>query len=174
MVEMMKLFSLIIPAIFLFSFLFAAAKKTRVYDAFCEGVKGAIPLIVSLFPYIAAVLMLSEVFRQSGLEEKTVRFLAPFFECLGVPKELAELVLIKPLSGAGSTAVLSEIVETHGVDSYIARCACVVYGSSDTVFYIGAVYFAGCKRKKPPVALAIALFAYFLSVVLSCFLCRFL
>ena len=70
--------------------------------------------------------------------------------------------------------MLSQILESYGVDSYIARCACIIYGASDTIFYIGAVYFASLKRKKLPLALGIALFSYFLSIILGCFLCRIL
>ena len=87
---------------------------------------------------------------------------------------LAPLVLIKPLSGSGGLAVLSEILERYGVDSYAARCACVAYGSSETIFYIGAVYFAGIKRKKLTSALVISVISYLASVVLCCFLCKFM
>ncbi len=170
----MKLFALVIPAVFLITFLVATVKKVRVYDAFVDGAKGAIPLLTSLFPYILAVMTLSKIFEISGLEEKTVKLLAPVFESAGVPKELARLVLIKPLSGSGATAVLTEIVEKYGVDSYIARSACILYGSTETVFYIGAVYFAGAKKKKLTGALVISLIVYAFSVAFGCFLCRFL
>ena len=106
----MKFFSLIIPLIFLATFLFAVFKKVRVYDSFTEGVKGAIPLVMSVFPYIAAVMMLTKLFEVSGLEAKLVQLLAPLLRGLGIPEEIARLVLIKPLSGNGSTAVLSDIL----------------------------------------------------------------
>lgn len=170
----MRIFALVIPLIFLASFLFAAIKKIHVYDVFCDGVKGAIPLLVSLFPYILSVMVLSKIFEVSGLEEKTIRLIAPLFESVGVPKELSELVLIKPLSGSGATAVLTNIVEEYGVDSYISRCACILYGSTDTVFYIGAVYFASAKPKKLTGALVIALAVYLFSVVFGCLICRIL
>ena len=125
----MKFFTLIIPIIFLASFLFAVVKKVRVYDSFTEGVKGALPLVMSVFPYIAAVMMLTKLFEVSGLEAKLVKLIEPLFRGLGIPQEIAELVLIKPLSGNGSTAVLSDILTRYGPDSYAARCACVAYGS---------------------------------------------
>ena len=166
----MKFFTLIIPLIFLLSFLFAVFKKVRVYDSFTEGVKGALPLVMSIFPYIAAVMMLTKLFEVSGLENKLVQLLAPLFRGLGIPEEIARLVLIKPLSGNGSTAVLSDILSRYG--AYAARCACVAYGSSETVFYIGAVYFSEVKQKKFTAALLISLFSYFASVILCCFLCK--
>ena len=162
----------IIPIIFLSSFLFAAFKKVRIYDSFAEGVKGAIPLILSIFPYIVTVTMLSKLFEVSGLEEKLAQLLKPVFSFTGIPNEIAPLLIVKPLSGSGALAVLSEILSRYGVDSYPARCACVAYGSSETIFYIGAVYFAGLKRKKLTLALVIAVVSYLLSVVLCCLLCR--
>ena len=164
--------ALIIPSIFLFSFLFAIIKKVRVYDSFTEGMKSVLPLITSIFPYIAAVTMLSKLLEASGLGDTLAEWLSPVFAFTGIPKEIGTLVLIKPLSGSGSLAVLSEILEKYGVDSYPARCACVAYGAADTVFYIGAVYFAGLQRKKLTAALWIALSSYLLSVVFCCFLCR--
>ena len=168
------IFPLIIPVIFLATFLFAAIKKVRVYDSFTEGIKGAFPLIVSVFPYIAAVTMLSLFLDVSGLGDILSKWLAPLYSALGIPQEVAPLVLVKPLSGGGSIAVLSEILEKCGVDSYAGRCACVIYGSSETVFYIGAVYFAGLKRKKFTTALIISLVSFAVSVIFGCFLCKFL
>ena len=168
----MKFFTLIIPLIFVLSFLFAVIKKVRIYDSFTEGVKGAFPLVVSVFPYIATVMMLTKLFEVSGLEDKIIGFISPLFKGLGIPEEIAELVLIKPLSGNGSTAVLSDLLSKYGPDCYAARCACVAYGSSETVFYIGAVYFSNVKQKKFTGALLISLFSYFASVVLCRFLCK--
>lgn len=164
--------ALVIPSIFLLSFAYALFKKVRVYDSFAEGVKGAIPLILSIFPYIAAITMLSKLLEISGLGAKMADFLSPAFQFTGIPEEIAPLLLIKPLSGSGGIAVLSDILEKYGADSYISRCACVVYGASETIFYVGAVYFAGLKRKKFNAALLIAVVSYLSSCVFACFLCR--
>lgn len=169
---MTHILALTVPLIFLASFLFALFRKVKIYDSFTEGVKGAIPLILSIFPYVAAVTMLCKLLEVSGLEKWLTEWISPLFEFTGIPTEIASLVMMKPLSGSGSIAVLTQILERYGVDSYAARCACVAYGTSDTVFYIGAVYFAGLKRKKMPVALAISLFSYLAAVIFSCFLCR--
>ena len=169
---MTYILALLIPLIFLASFLFALLKKVKVYDSFTEGVKGAIPLILSVFPYIAAVTMLCKLLEVSGLEAKLTEWISPLFSFTGIPTEIASLVMMKPLSGSGSIAVLTQILERYGVDSYAGRCACVAYGTSDTIFYIGAVYFAGIKRQKLTAALVISLSSYLLAVVFSCFLCR--
>lgn len=149
-------------------------KKVKLFDCFTDGVKGAIPLVTSIFPYIATVAMLSKLFEVSGMESTLSKWLSPLFSFTGIPTEITPLLLVKPLSGSGAIAVLSDILTKYGVDSYIARCACVAYGSSETIFYIGAVYFATLQRKKLSLALGIAVFSYLLSVVLCCFLCRFI
>ena len=164
--------AIIIPLLFILSFLFAVYRKVRVYDSFTDGMKGAIPLILSIFPYIAAVTVFCQLLEVSGLEDKLTEWIAPLFSFTGVPEEIAQLFLMKPLSGGGSIAVLTQILERYGVDSYIGRCACVVYGTSDTIFYIGALYFAGLKRKKMTTALFISLFSYIMAVIFACFLCR--
>ena len=174
MYAMSYIFPLIIPLIFLTTFLFAGVKKVKVYDSFTEGMKGAIPLVISIFPYIAAVTILSMFLEVSGVGVRLHEWLSPVYTLFGIPQELAPLTLIKPLSGSGSIAVLSELLEKYGVDSYIGRCACVLYGSSETVFYIGAVYFAGVKRKKLTAALVIALVSFVISVIFGCFLCKFM
>ena len=169
----MKYVALIIPALFFALFLYALLKKVRLYDCFTEGVKEAVPLLLSIFPYLAAMLMLSELFERSGFSAALTQALSPVFSALGIPPEISKLVLLKPFSGSGSTALLSEIISAYGADSYIARCAAVAYGSSETVFYISAVYFAGSKKNlaKPVV---ISLISNFISVILGCLLCKVL
>ncbi|HIY99221.1 MAG TPA: spore maturation protein [Firmicutes bacterium] len=169
----MKYAALIIPLLFAALFVYALIRKVRLYDCFTEGVKGAIPLVVSLFPYLVSVLILSELFEQSGLSARLTQGLAPVFRFLGIPPEIGKLVLLKPFSGSGSTALLSEILSAYGADSYIARCACVAYGSSETVFFISAVYFAG-SRKNLTKPVLIALFSNFASLILGCLFCRIL
>ena len=169
----MKYAALIIPLLFAALFVYALIRKVRLYDCFTEGVKGAIPLVVSLFPYLVSVLILSELFEQSGLSARLTQGLAPVFRFLGIPPEIGKLVLLKPFSGSGSTALLSEILSAYGADSYIARCACVAYGSSETVFFISAVYFAS-SRKNLTKPVLIALFSNFASLILGCLFCRIL
>ncbi len=168
----MKYFALVVPALFLGLFIYAAVKKVKIYDSFTEGIKGALPLIASLFPYLAAILILSELFERSGLSSLVTAWLSPLFRTVGIPPEIAKLVLMKPFSGSGSTALLSEILHAYGADCYIGRCACCAYGSSETVFYISAVYFAGVKKKRVITPVLISLAANFLGVVCACLFCR--
>ena len=161
-----------IPILFLTIFIVAIVKKVKPYDAFTLGAKSAIPFAVSIFPYLVTIFVLTELFEVSGISNVVSNFLSPFFTLLGIPTELTKLVLIKPFSGNGSLAILSEIFTNYGVDSYLSRCASVIYGSSETVFYVAAVYFAGAKTKNLFKPILISLVASFFSCVFACFICR--
>lgn len=161
-----------IPILFLTIFIVAIVKKVKPYDAFTLGAKSAIPFAVSIFPYLVTIFVLTELFEVSGISNVVSNFLSPFFTLLGIPTELTKLVLIKPFSGNGSLAILNEIFTNYGVDSYLSRCASVIYGSSETVFYVAAVYFAGAKTKNLAKPIIISLVASFFSCVFACFICR--
>lgn len=160
-----------IPLLFLIIFITASIKKVKPYDAFTEGAKSAVPFAVSVFPYLASIFVLTELFEASGLSDGLSNLVSPFFQVFGIPKELTKLVLIKPFSGSGSLAVVADIYTKYGVDSYLSRCASVIYGSSETVFYVAAVYFAGAKTKKLLLPIIISLIATFFSCVFACFIC---
>lgn len=164
--------ALIIPFVFIAVFGFAIFKKVKIYDEFSKGVGEAVKFTLSLIPCLSAIFMMCAVFEASGLADALTNFLSPVFGFLGIPPELTKLVLIKPFSGSGSIAYLNEIIAEHGADSYIARCACVCFGSSETVFYISAVYFAGVKVKKLAMPIAAVLIATLVSTVVACLLCK--
>ena len=167
----MKLVSLIIPAIFIVLFVYSSIKKVRVYDAFCLGVKKALKTVYTVFPYIATVIMMTELFSASGLSDKLSQNLSPVFKLIGIPEEITPLVLIKPFSGR-SLSVLSELLAEYGADSYIGRCASVVFGSSETVFYVSAVYYSEAKIKKTMKPIIISLTSSLIATVIACLLCR--
>ncbi len=166
------MFAYFIPVLFLVVLIYSVIKKVKPYDAFTLGAKKAVPFAVSIFPCLVSIFVLTELFEISGLSDAFTTALSPVFSFLGIPDELTKLVLIKPFSGSGSLALLSEIFTTYGVDSYLARCACVIYGSSETVFYIAAVYFAGNKKRNLTVPIIISLVASFFSCVFACFICK--
>lgn len=163
-----------IPILFLVIFIFSVVKKVKPYDAFTLGAKSAIPFAESVFPYLVSIFVLTELFEVSGISNFTTKLLSPIFSVFGIPTQLTKLVLIKPFSGSGSLALLSEIFTKYGVDSYLSRCASVIYGSSETVFYVAAVYFAGAKTKKLFTPILISLIASFASCVFACFICLIL
>ncbi len=166
--------ALVIPLIFIAVFTFAIIKKVKIYDEFSAGIGEAIKFTLSVLPCLAAIFMMCELFEASGLSDKLTELLSPVFSFFGIPSELTKLVLIKPFSGSGSLAYLNGIIETYGPDSYISRCAAVCFGSSETVFYISAVYFVGLPRKKLAAPIIIVLVSTFLTTVLACLICKVL
>ena len=162
----------LIPVFFILILVYSLIKKVKPYDAFTEGAKSAVPFAVSIFPYLVSIFVLTELFEASGLAAFLTEILSPVFGFFGIPEELTKLVLIKPFSGSGSLAVLSEIYTKYGVDGYLARAASAIYGSSETVFYIAAVYFAGAKTKKLFLPIIISLFASFFSCAFACLICK--
>lgn len=164
--------SLIVPSVFIVVIAVAAARKVNVFSSFCAGAESGIKFALSLLPTLAAVFMMCALFDSSGLSDALARALSPAMRALGIPEELSKLVLIKPFSGSGSLSLLTETIQKYGPDSYAARCACTIYASSETVFYIFALYFAGTDRRGRALPLAIVVAATALSSVLACLLCR--
>lgn len=162
----------VIPAIFILVLTAAVVKRVNVFTSFSRGAGEAVRFVFSLLPLLACTFIMCELFERSHLSDALSRFLSPAFSFLGVPPELSKLILIKPFSGSGSLAYLSQIISEYGADSYISRCACVLYGSSETVFYISVVYFAKCANKRRLLPIVIILSATFISTVTTCLLCR--
>ena len=129
---------------------------------------------MSLFPFVAAVIIAVELMRASGLYNVFNFVFSPFLKLLGIPEELSQLALLRPFSGSGSLALLNDVFTAYGPDSYVGRCASVMFGSTETVFYIATVYFSGTKVRKLGGALVIALACCALSAALACLLCKFM
>lgn len=164
--------SYILPVLIIALFIYAYAKKVPVFSRFVEGAQKAIALVASIFPYVTAIFIAVNLFRISGLAEAFAKLMQPISGFFGIPSELTEFIAVRPLSGSGSLAILEGIYKDYGADSYIARCASVIMGSSETVFYVTAVYFSGTKAKKLQGAIPIALFASFAGTLIACLLCR--
>ena len=154
----------ILPLLLSGAALWGARRRVDVYDALVTGGKSGLQVAVSILPALAALLTAVYMFRASGAMEYLGALLAPALERVGIPPEVAPLLFIRPISGSGALAVGSEIMRTHGVDSYIGRVAAVMLGSSETTFYTVAVYFgaAGIKQTRYtiPAALTADLAAY--------------
>lgn len=162
----------VVPVILVLTLVWGLVKKVDVYDGFVCGAKKAVPLAVGIFPYLAAMFLMVNALRASGVGQYVVRLLSPPFALVGVPSEVVELMLIRPFSGSGSLAILRDVLDKFGVDSYVGRCASVISGSSETVFYVAAVYFADTKVKHTGWAVPIALFTNLLGGICACLLCK--
>ena len=162
----------ILPIIFIALFCYSKYKKVNTYDTFVKGAKKAIPLVVDIFPYIAAIMLAVALLRASGITTLLADALSPIFNALGIPTELIELVLLRPFTGSGSYALLNDVLVQYGADSYISRCACVILGCSETIFYVTTVYISQTKVKKLLYAIPIALVCAMFGSVIACLLCK--
>ena len=110
----MSVISYVLPLLIIGVFVYAFIKKVPVYQVFTAGVKSALELTYSLFPAILAVILMSELFKVSGLYSIFLNMLSPVFNFFGIPIELIELIILKPFSGSGSLALLNEIYKNYG------------------------------------------------------------
>lgn len=162
----------LLPVLILTIFVYAKIKKVNVYNSFIGGAKQSIDIVVGIFPYLVTIMIMVELIKISGLASLMAKFVSPIFNMLGIPTELCELVLLKPFSGNGSLAILNDIFARYGVDSYAGRCASVIVGSCDTVFYVTTLYCSQTQVKRLSYAVPVALIATLLGAIVSCLLCR--
>ncbi len=145
--------------------LYAALVGVDVYAALLDGAKKGLSLLADLVPALVLLFALIASLRASGLSEALGRLLAPLLCRLGIPEETALLMLLRPLSGSGALAAAAELMERCGADSLIGRTAAVMMGSSETTFYVVAIYFSAAGVRKSRWAIPAALCAD-----LACFL----
>lgn len=162
----------VVPVIFILVLVASLIKRKNAYSYYIDGARGAVELMIGVFPFLLAIMVAVEVYRVSGVSSVVAKFVSPIFSAMGLPGELSELILLRPLSGAGSIAILNDVYTAYGVDTYIGRCASVIYGSSETVFYISAIYSSGCKLKHLGYAIPVSLIATLIGCIIGCLLLR--
>ena len=148
--------------------LLAFRKKVNVYDAFIEGAKDGFHTAVMIIPYLIAILVAIGVFRTSGAMEWFISGIAWCFQQLGINTDFIPALptaMMKSLSGSGSRGMMVDVMKMYGADSFVGRVACTIQGSSDTTFYILAVYFGSVGVKNTRYALTCALIADFVGAV---------
>lgn len=133
---------------------FGAARGVKVYEVFIEGARDGFMSAIRILPYVVAILVAVAMFRWSGGLELFVQGLAPVAKLVGMPPEVLPLALLRPLSGSGAFAMTAELTKTYGPDSFIANVAGTLQGTTETTFYVLAVYFGavGVKRYRHAVA----------------------
>ena len=143
-------------------------KRINVYDAFVEGAKEGFQVAVNIIPYLVAILVAIAVFRASGTMDYLVGAIAWMFSALGFDTRFVEalpVALMKPLSGSGARGLMVELMQTNGADDFAARVACVIQGSTETTFYVLAVYFGSVAIQKTRHAVPCALLAELAGVI---------
>jgi spore maturation protein B len=154
-----------IPVLIGFILLYGTYKQVPTYESFTEGGKEGIQIAVSIIPFLVGMLVAISVFRASGALDFLMGFIRPGLEALGIPAEIAPLAIIRPISGTAALGMTSDIMATHGPDSFIGRLAATIQGSTDTTFYVLTVYFGAVGIKKMGDALKVGLLADLVGIV---------
>jgi spore maturation protein SpmA len=161
-----------VPALIAGLVLFGWARGVRVYESLVEGAKEGFQVALRIIPYLVAILVAVAMFRASGCLEVFVAAVSPLTAPLGLPAEAVPVALLRPLSGSGSFGVVSEILTTRGPDSYLGYLVSTMQGSTDTTFYVLAVYFGAVGIKKTRHAVPAGLLADAAGIAGAVFICH--
>lgn len=170
MIRLLSLYA--IPALLLLIPLYGLIKRQPVYELFVEGAAEGVSMALQILPYLMAMLVAAAVFRASGAFAALAQAIEPVTDFFGVPPQVLPLALMRPLSGSGALALASDIIRESGPDSFTGLLASVMQGSTDTTFYILAVYFGSVGVKKYRYALTVGLSADMVSFIASYIVCR--
>lgn len=152
--------SFILPGFVLFCVLGGLRARIDVYEAFVSGAREGLGTLVSMAPYLCAVLMATGLLRETGVLDMLEGWMEPALAFSGLPRETAWVLLLRPLSGSASLAAVNDVMYACGPDSRAARICCVVSAASETVFFTGSVYMGAAGIRRSRYAMPAALTAY--------------
>jgi spore maturation protein SpmA len=163
---------LAIPFLMAFFPLYGALSRVKVYEEFVEGAKEGFQVSIRIIPYLVAIIASVAMFRAAGGIDIITRILGPALNAIQFPTELLPLVLMRPLSGSGANGLFAELVQAHGPDSLLTRMGASVMGSTETTFYVIAVYFGSVAIRRTRHAVPAGLVADLAGVAASIIICR--
>ncbi|MFW5955194.1 MAG: spore maturation protein [Rhodothermales bacterium] len=165
---------LVLPAIIVGFPLYGLIKKVPVYEEFVEGAKDGFRVAVMIIPYLVAILFAIGMFRASGAMDFLVTGLEPLLGAIGIPPEILPMGIIRPLTGSGSAGIVVDMINTYGEDSVVVKIAATMFGSTETTFYVIAVYFGAVNIKKTRHAVPAGLLADFTAMLVAIYLIQFI
>jgi spore maturation protein B len=149
-------------------------RGVKVYDVFIEGAREGFDVAVKIIPFLVGILVAIGMFRGSGAMDLVTAGLRPLVAPVGFPPELVPLAILRSLTGSGSLAFATDLIKTHGADSLIGRMAAVMYGSSETTFYVLAVYFGAVGVRRTRHAVPAALIADLVAAIATVAVCAWM
>ena len=165
--------NLIIPLMVLFIIFYGVKKKVNVYDEFLSGVTESFPMIAKIFPCLLSMMLGINIFLKSGVLNFFIELLKPIFDIIRVPIEVLPMMIMRPISGTSSLAILNNLFSDFGPDSFIGRLGSVIQGSTDTTFYVLTLYFGSVGIKKIRYSLWAGLFADVVGIITSIMVVHF-
>ena len=171
--SIMNLISLwALPFIILLILTMGLAKKVPIYEVFTDGAKDGFKVAVNIIPYLVAIIVAISMFRASGIIEMLESSLAGVLSAINVPADTLPIMIVRSLSGSAALGVFSDIANNLGPDSYATKLSAVMVGSSETTFYVLAVYFGAVGISKLRYALWVGLLADFIGIVAAVLVCN--
>ena len=164
----------ILPAIIVGFPLYGLFKKVPVFEAFVEGAKEGFSVAVRIIPYLVAILFAIGMFRASGAMDFMADALRPILALVGFPAEVLPMAIVRPLTGAGSAGIVVDLINQFGEDSIFVKMAATMFGSTETTFYVIAVYFGAVNIKKTRHAVPAGLIADFSAMLIAVWVVRLL
>ncbi len=154
--------------------IYARLKGVKLFSVFTHGaIEGGLT-IFKVFPYLLAFLIAIGMLRASGFFGLLTHALAPVLQQLGIPIDIVPLAIIRPFSGSAANAVMADIMQTHGGNAFISKLAATMMGSTETTFYVIAIYFGAVGISKTRYAIPVGLLADLTGVVASVWICHWL
>ncbi|MGB0651458.1 MAG: spore maturation protein [Rhodothermales bacterium] len=164
----------VLPALIVGFPLYGLLKKVAVYEEFVEGAKGGFQVAVTIIPYLVAILFAIGMFRASGAMDFMVEGLRPLLGIFGVPPEVLPMMIMRPLTGSGSAAIVLDMINQFGEDSILVKMVATMFGSTETTFYVIAVYFGAVNIKKTRHAVPAGLIADIVAMFAAIFVVKWL
>ena len=162
----------ILPSLIILIFMFAFIKRVSVYEEFVEGAKDGFKVSVSIIPYLIAIIVGISMFKASGGIDLITRFCGSLLNKLCIPSDIIPIMITRSLSGSATLGLFSDIANTLGPDCFTTKLAAVMVGSSETTFYVLAVYFGAVGIKKYRYALLTGVIADIIGIVLAVLVAR--
>lgn len=167
-----KISQAILPIMILIILCAGMLKKVPIYEEFVDGAKDGFKVSISIIPYLVALIVGISMFRASGALDLIVNLCGSFLNKFSINADIIPIMITRSLSGSATLGLFSDIAAKHGADSYITKLAAIMVGSSETTFYVLAVYFGSVGIKKFRYALATGLIADIIGIVLSILVAR--
>jgi len=164
----------VLPLIIVGFPLYGLWKRVPVYETFVDGAKEGFQVAVRIIPYLVAILFAIGMFRASGAMDFLVATLDPFLSLIGFPGEVLPMAIVRPLTGSGSAGIVVDLINQFGEDSLFVKMAATMFGSTETTFYVIAVYFGAVNIKKTRHAVPAGLIADFTAMLVAVWVVRLL
>ncbi len=163
-----------LPAIIILILTFGLVRKVPLYEVFTTGAKEGFKVSVSIIPYLVAIMVGISMFRASGIIEYLGQILSPILSHLNVSADLIPLMIVRPLSGSAALGIFSDIAHSAGPEAFTTKLAAIMVGSSETTFYVLAVYFGSVGISKLRYALLVGILADIIGIASAILVCNWL